>query len=278
MLKLAREKEVKRQTLSELVDLSLFTTSTSSSGEASTFVPSRCLLLGWEEAAAAANKPQSSSSISGIGRPAHAPTSPPLLPPTTTVLPFSPRWRQPLLRLPGAARCRLPYQPHQERVGRGARRWRNWAKFGSPDLFLLLQLVGSGILCFPPFFVTGKQEKNYSEKMSPYDGAPEEFDQTIFSVRSDRSIGPVENFALNLVKDVQNYSAVHSGSLSSHVHSATSTSNMMSVAASFYKATLAVRTGISVPFNNLAIIYKQQFINLKYSRVEIDEVRFEWAE
>ena len=39
--------------------------------------------------------------------------------------------------------------------------------------------------------------------MSPYDGAPEEFDQIIFSVRSDRSIGPVENFALNLVKDAQ---------------------------------------------------------------------------
>ncbi|KAG6495799.1 hypothetical protein ZIOFF_043627 [Zingiber officinale] len=80
--------------------------------------------------------------------------------------------------------------------------------------------------------------------------------------------------------------------------------NMMSVAASFYKATLAVTTGISTPFNNLAIIYKQQtatdglvnrgnkmasediqdtkmaseFTNLKYSRVEIDEVRFEWAE
>ncbi|KAG6483325.1 hypothetical protein ZIOFF_059969 [Zingiber officinale] len=86
--------------------------------------------------------------------------------------------------------------------------------------------------------------------------------------------------------------------------------NMMSVAASFYKATLAVTTGISAPFNNLAIIYKQQgnyaeaiayynevlrklllmvlsiegthlrrlFTNLKYSRVEIDEVRFEWAE
>ncbi|KAG6535389.1 hypothetical protein ZIOFF_000355 [Zingiber officinale] len=34
--------------------------------------------------------------------------------------------------------------------------------------------------------------------------------------------------------------------------------NMMSVAASFYKATLAVITGISTPFNNLAIIYKQQ--------------------
>ncbi|KAG6472905.1 hypothetical protein ZIOFF_070383 [Zingiber officinale] len=34
--------------------------------------------------------------------------------------------------------------------------------------------------------------------------------------------------------------------------------NMMSVPASFYKATLAVTTGISAPFNNLAIIYKQQ--------------------
>ncbi|KAG6532167.1 hypothetical protein ZIOFF_006005 [Zingiber officinale] len=34
--------------------------------------------------------------------------------------------------------------------------------------------------------------------------------------------------------------------------------NMMSVVASFYKATLAVTTGISAPFNNLAIIYKQQ--------------------
>ncbi|KAG6474546.1 hypothetical protein ZIOFF_068484 [Zingiber officinale] len=84
--------------------------------------------------------------------------------------------------------------------------------------------------------------------------------------------------------------------------------NMMSVAASFYKAILVVTTGISVPFNNLAIIYKQQlqdiklytfymeldlqkpyptrgsdlltweFTNLKYSRVEIDEMQFEWAE
>ncbi|KAG6492745.1 hypothetical protein ZIOFF_047710 [Zingiber officinale] len=34
--------------------------------------------------------------------------------------------------------------------------------------------------------------------------------------------------------------------------------NMMSVPASFYKATLAVTTAIFVPFNNLAIIYKQQ--------------------
>ncbi|KAJ4845650.1 hypothetical protein Tsubulata_036225 [Turnera subulata] len=34
--------------------------------------------------------------------------------------------------------------------------------------------------------------------------------------------------------------------------------NMMSAAASCYKATLAVTTGLSAPFNNLAIIYKQQ--------------------
>lgn len=37
--------------------------------------------------------------------------------------------------------------------------------------------------------------------MSPSEGAPEEFDQTVFSIRSDRSIGPVENLSLNLVKD-----------------------------------------------------------------------------
>ncbi|KAG6492520.1 hypothetical protein ZIOFF_047483 [Zingiber officinale] len=40
--------------------------------------------------------------------------------------------------------------------------------------------------------------------------------------------------------------------------------NMMSVAASFYKATLAVTTGISAPFNNLAIIYKQQILGSTY--------------
>ncbi|KAG6495894.1 hypothetical protein ZIOFF_043724 [Zingiber officinale] len=38
---------------------------------------------------------------------------------------------------------------------------------------------------------------------------------------------------------------------------------MMSVAASFYKAILAVTIGISVPFNNLAIIYKQQLQDIK---------------
>ncbi|KAK1562406.1 hypothetical protein Q3G72_011325 [Acer saccharum] len=59
------------------------------------------------------------------------------------------------------------------------------------------------------------QEKKYSERvmliydglhydalaMSPFDRAPEEFDQTIFPVRLDRTIGPVEGLALNLVKE-----------------------------------------------------------------------------
>ncbi|CAL9017626.1 unnamed protein product [Prunus brigantina] len=60
------------------------------------------------------------------------------------------------------------------------------------------------------------QEKKYSERslliydglhydalaMSPFEGAPEEFDQTIFAVR-DSTIGPVEGLALNLVKEQQ---------------------------------------------------------------------------
>ncbi|KAG9153807.1 hypothetical protein Leryth_005922 [Lithospermum erythrorhizon] len=40
-------------------------------------------------------------------------------------------------------------------------------------------------------------------QMSPSEGAPEEFDQTIFPVQSDRTIGPVEALALNLAKDEQ---------------------------------------------------------------------------
>ena len=32
----------------------------------------------------------------------------------------------------------------------------------------------------------------------------------------------------------------------------------MAAAATYYKATLAVTTGLSAPFSNLAIIYKQQ--------------------
>lgn len=41
--------------------------------------------------------------------------------------------------------------------------------------------------------------------MSPADGAPEEFDQTIFAVNADRTIGSFEPLALNLVKDQQRY-------------------------------------------------------------------------
>lgn len=37
--------------------------------------------------------------------------------------------------------------------------------------------------------------------MSPTEGAPEEFDQTIFPVNKDRTIGAAEGLALNLVKD-----------------------------------------------------------------------------
>lgn len=36
--------------------------------------------------------------------------------------------------------------------------------------------------------------------------------------------------------------------------------NMVPAAASYYKATLTVTTGLSAPFNNLAIIYKQQVL------------------
>lgn len=35
---------------------------------------------------------------------------------------------------------------------------------------------------------------------------------------------------------------------------------MVSAAASYYKATLNVTAGLSAPFNNLAIIYKQQVL------------------
>ncbi|XVF70679.1 hypothetical protein PTKIN_Ptkin11bG0182000 [Pterospermum kingtungense] len=61
------------------------------------------------------------------------------------------------------------------------------------------------------------QEKNYSERvmliydglhydalaMSPFEDAPDEFDQTIFAVQRDSTIGPVEGLALNLVRDQQ---------------------------------------------------------------------------
>ncbi|OIW02872.1 hypothetical protein TanjilG_29648 [Lupinus angustifolius] len=59
------------------------------------------------------------------------------------------------------------------------------------------------------------QGKNYSERvmliydglhydalaMSPFEGAPEEFHQTIFAVQNDRTIGPVEGLALNFAKE-----------------------------------------------------------------------------
>ncbi|GFP87147.1 ubiquitin thioesterase otu1 [Phtheirospermum japonicum] len=37
--------------------------------------------------------------------------------------------------------------------------------------------------------------------MSPFEGAPGEFDKTIFVVRKDRTVGPVEGLTLNLVRD-----------------------------------------------------------------------------
>jgi ubiquitin thioesterase OTU1 len=36
--------------------------------------------------------------------------------------------------------------------------------------------------------------------MSPSEDAPEEFDQTVFVVQKDRTIGPVERLALNFVR------------------------------------------------------------------------------
>ncbi|EXB50307.1 hypothetical protein L484_017845 [Morus notabilis] len=40
-------------------------------------------------------------------------------------------------------------------------------------------------------------------QMSPFEGAPEEFDQTIFTVQTDRTVGPVEAITLNFVKEQQ---------------------------------------------------------------------------
>ncbi|KAL9441588.1 hypothetical protein AB3S75_020145 [Citrus x aurantiifolia] len=61
------------------------------------------------------------------------------------------------------------------------------------------------------------QEKKYSERVmliydglhydalaiSPFEGAPEEFDQTIFPVQKGKTIGPAEDLALKLVKEQQ---------------------------------------------------------------------------
>ncbi|KAH9651726.1 OVARIAN TUMOR DOMAIN-containing deubiquitinating enzyme 2 [Citrus sinensis] len=40
-------------------------------------------------------------------------------------------------------------------------------------------------------------------QISPFEGAPEEFDQTIFPVQKGRTIGPAEDLALKLVKEQQ---------------------------------------------------------------------------
>jgi len=45
-------------------------------------------------------------------------------------------------------------------------------------------------------------------QMSPAEGAPEEFDQTIFPINHNRSIGPAEGLALNLVREAQRYSTI----------------------------------------------------------------------
>lgn len=45
--------------------------------------------------------------------------------------------------------------------------------------------------------------------MSPAEGAPEEFDQTIYVVDQNRSIGPVEGLALNLAKEAHRYVFVY---------------------------------------------------------------------
>lgn len=43
---------------------------------------------------------------------------------------------------------------------------------------------------------------------------------------------------------------------------------MIGTAASFYRATLAVTTGLSAPFSNLAVIYKQQvFITTNFNSI-----------
>lgn len=40
-------------------------------------------------------------------------------------------------------------------------------------------------------------------QLSPFEGAEEDFDMTIFPVGKDRSIGAIEGLVLNLVKDQQ---------------------------------------------------------------------------
>lgn len=40
-------------------------------------------------------------------------------------------------------------------------------------------------------------------QISPFEGAPEDFDLTIFEVRKDRTIGPIEGLALNFAREQQ---------------------------------------------------------------------------
>ena len=54
--------------------------------------------------------------------------------------------------------------------------------------------------------------------------------------------------------------------------------NMSAAAASCYKATLAVTTGLSAPFNNLAVIYKQQVNTAELLPVSSSLMNFPWTE
>lgn len=91
---------------------------------------------------------------------------------------------------------------------------------GAIELSILADYYGREIAAYD--IQTGRcdlygQEKRYSERVmliydglhydalviSPFEGAPEEFDQTIFEVRKDRTIGPIEEVALNFVKEQQ---------------------------------------------------------------------------
>ncbi|KAK1563739.1 hypothetical protein Q3G72_031984 [Acer saccharum] len=85
------------------------------------------------------------------------------------------------------------------------RRWRSisdeggeWAADrGAIELSILADYYGREIVTYD---IQTTRCDLYGQ-MSPFDRAPEEFDQTIFPVRSDRTIGPVEGLALNLVKE-----------------------------------------------------------------------------
>ncbi|KAE8654233.1 calcium-dependent protein kinase 9-like isoform 1 [Hibiscus syriacus] len=86
---------------------------------------------------------------------------------------------------------------------------------GAIELSILAYYYGREIAAYDPVVIY--MEKKFSQRvmliydglhydalaMSPFDGAPEEFDQTIFAVQKDKTIGPVEGLALNLVKDQQ---------------------------------------------------------------------------